>query len=115
MSSWNFNSTLSVRRTSSVSSSNKVSLSASLLLLLALFAPTQLPTMPHGWFGSALGHVNPVAAGLDYLDAVLVAGRSWTAGPSSLLSPLALAVVAGGLLVGAAPRLIRLQGGVRRL
>ena len=99
---------------SSVSSSNKVSLTASLLLLLALFTPTQLPTMPHGWFGSALGHLNPVTAGIDYLDAVLVAGRSWTTGLSALLSPVALALVAGGILVGAAPRVIRLPGGVRR-
>ena len=99
---------------SSVSSSNKVSLSASLLLLLALFTPTQLPTMPHGWSGSGLRHLNPVTAGMDYLDAVLVAGQSWTTGLSSLLSPVAFALVAGGILVGAAPRMIRLPGGVRR-
>jgi ABC-2 type transport system permease protein len=48
-----------------VSNSNKTSLAASLLLLIALFAPTQLPSgLPQGWFSEVLLRLNPVASGL---------------------------------------------------
>ena len=98
---------------SSVSSSNKLSLSVSLFLLLALFTPTQLPALPQGWFGTLLGRLNPVDAGMNYLDAVLVAGHGWTADLFWLVSPVVLAVVAGGVLIGAGSRMVRLFGGVR--
>jgi len=98
---------------STVSGSNKVSLSVSLLLLLALFAPTQLPGgPPQGWFGDILSRLNPVASGLRYVAAVVVNGHDWTRDLSYLISPLVTAVVAGVVLVTGAERLVRLSGGV---
>jgi ABC-2 type transport system permease protein len=97
---------------SAVSGSNKASLSVSLFLLLALFAPTQLPGGPKGWFGEVLLRVNPVASALHYIGAVLVNGHGWTRDLSYLASPLAAVVIAGGALVLAGPRIVRLTGGV---
>lgn len=98
---------------SALSGSNKVSLAVSLFLLLALFAPTQLPGgAPKGWFGEVLVRLNPVDAALHYLTAVLVTGHTWTRDLSYLLSPLCTAVLAGGVLVVASTRIVRLHGGV---
>jgi ABC-2 type transport system permease protein len=98
---------------STVSSSNKVSLSVTLFLLIALFAPTQLPAMPQGWFGNLLARVNPVGAATHYVTAVLVNGQRWTSGLSYLVSPLVLAALAGGALLAAGSGVVRLQPGVR--
>lgn len=99
---------------SALSSSNKVSLSVSLFLLLALFAPTQLPSgLPQGWFGTLLRGVNPVAAGLHYITATLVTGHGWTRDLGYLVSPLVFAAVAGGVLAVAGSRIVRLYGGVQ--
>lgn len=85
----------------------------SLFVLLALFAPTQLPGgAPKGWFGDLLVRLNPVDAALHYLTAVLVTGHTWTRDLSYLLSPLFTAVLAGGVLVAAGTRIVRLHGGV---
>jgi len=97
---------------SAVSASNKASLSVSLFLLLALFAPTQLPGgPPKGWFGDVLVWVNPVGSALHYIGAVLVNGHGWTRDLAYLASPLLALVLAGGVLVLAAPRIVRLTGG----
>ena len=98
---------------SALSGSNKVSVAVGLFLLLALFAPTQLPGgLPQGWFGDLLNAVNPVASGMRYVSAVLVTGHDWTRDLAYLVSPLATATLAGGVLIGAADRLVRLTGGV---
>ena len=98
---------------SAVSSSNKVSFAVSLFLLLALFAPTQLPGgLPQGWIFDVLLRLNPVASALHYLGAVLVSGHSLTHDLSSLISSLATVAVVGGALIAAAPRLVRLHAGV---
>jgi ABC-2 type transport system permease protein len=98
---------------SAVSNSNKVSLSVSLFLLFALFAPTQLPTgLPQGWFGDLLLRLNPVGAGLHYINAVLVNGHAWTSDLSYLASPLLTAMLAGGALAVASSRVLRLTAGV---
>jgi ABC-2 type transport system permease protein len=98
---------------STVSSSNRVSLAVSLFLLLALFAPTQLPTgAPQGWIGDVLVRLNPVAAALHYISAVLVNGHGWIRDSSYLVSPVVLALAAGGVLAAAGPRIVRLYGGV---
>jgi len=98
---------------SALSSSNKVSLSFSLFLLLALFAPTQLPAgLPQGWFGDLLGRLNPVGAATHYVTAVLVNGHGWTRDLAYLVSPLLTAAVAGGVLAIAGSRIVRLYGGV---
>ena len=98
---------------SGLSRSNKASLAVSLFVLLALFAPTQLPGgLPQGWFFDVLLHLNPVASALHYISAVLVSAHGWTRDLSYLVSPLLLAVFAGGALAVAGPRIVRLHGGV---
>lgn len=82
--------------------SNRVSLALSLLLLLALFAPTQLPSSAQkGWAGELLLRVNPVTAGESYVGKVVVDGHSLRDDVSWLISPLVgaifFAVGAGGL------------------
>jgi ABC-2 type transport system permease protein len=93
--------------------SNRVSLSLSLFILLALFAPTQLPSnAQQGWAGELLLRVNPLTAGEHYVGKILVSGHAWSEDLSWLLSPLVAAVV----LVVAAPilgaRFMQLRGGV---
>ena len=96
---------------SAVSNSNKTSLVASLFLLLVLFAPTQLPSGPQGWFFDVLLRLNPVASALTYISSSLVAGRPWTQALSYLVSPLLFVLLAGGALALAGPRLLRLTAG----
>jgi ABC-2 type transport system permease protein len=94
---------------SAASSSNRMSVSVSLFVLIALFAPTQLPERPQGWFGAALDRANPVDAAMHYVEAVLVQGHGWTRDLSYLVSPLLLAVLAGGALLLAGSRVIRVH------
>jgi ABC-2 type transport system permease protein len=92
--------------------SNRVSLAASLFLLLALFAPTQLPAgARQGWLGDLLLRLNPIASGVHYLGAVLVTGHRWTRDLSYLISPALTAVLAGAVVLVGADRLIRLERG----
>jgi len=98
---------------SAACNSNKTSVGASIFLLLILFAPTQLPSgLPQGWFFEALLRANPVASGLAYISAQLVEGHSWIQDLSYLITPLLTAIIAGGALVVAGPRLVRLTRGV---
>jgi ABC-2 type transport system permease protein len=96
---------------SSLSGSNRFSLSITLLVLLALFAPTQLPSgAQKGWAGDLLLRVDPMSAGLHYLGKLVVDGHSagqdlwWLAGPA-----VAAALAVGGALAGS--RVITLRGG----
>jgi ABC-2 type transport system permease protein len=85
-----------------VSSSSRLSLSASIFVLLALFAPTQIPSSARqAWFGGFLLRADPFTAGLRYLGRVIVWGESvmhpvgWLVGPAVgavLLPALALFV-----------------------
>jgi len=98
---------------SGVCNSNKTSIAASLFLLLILFAPTQLPSgLPQGWFFEVLQRANPVASALAYISSMLVEGHSWTQDLSYLITPLLTAIIAGGALLFAGPRLARLTAGV---
>lgn len=97
---------------SSVSSSNKVSLAVSLFLMLALFAPTQLPAMPTSSVGDLLVRINPVTAGMQYIQLVLLKGHSWTQDLTYLISPVVAVVAAVVALAVAGPRIVRLAGGV---
>ena len=98
---------------SAACNSNKTSIAASIFLLLILFAPTQLPSgLPQGWFFDVLLRANPVASGLAYISSILVEGHSWTQDLSLLITPLLTAIIAGGALVFAGPRLVRLTRGV---
>jgi len=93
--------------------SNRVSLSLSLFVLLALFAPTQLPSNAQkGWAGELLLRVNPLTAGEHYVGKILVSGHAWTQDISWLASPLtaAVALAAAAPILGA--RFMQLRGGV---
>ncbi|WP_433272423.1 ABC transporter permease [Actinosynnema sp. CS-041913] len=96
---------------SAASSSNKVSLGVSLFLVLALFAPTQLPAMPTSAVGDALTRVNPVTAGMHYLQLVVLKGHTWTQDLTYLVSPVVAVVGAIVALAVAGPRIVRLTGG----
>jgi ABC-2 type transport system permease protein len=75
-------------------SSNRVSLSVSLFLLLAVFAPSQLPSSAQkGWAGELLLRANPLTAGEHYVGKIVVNGHAWSEDASWLISPLAAAVV----------------------
>ena len=90
-------------------SSNRVSLSLSLFLLLAVFTPTQLPSSAQkGWAGEFLLRVNPLTAGEHYVGKIIVNGHSWSEDASWLISPIiaAPAFLALAAFVGA--RYIRL-------
>jgi ABC-2 type transport system permease protein len=94
------------------SSSNRVSLSIGLFVLLALFAPGQLPSSAQsGWAGDLLLRVNPLTAGEHYVGKIVVSGRGWHEDASWLVSPVVAAVLfaAAALLVGS--RFVSLRGG----
>lgn len=75
-------------------SSNRVSLSVSLFLLLAIFTPTQLPSSAQkGWAGEFLLRVNPLTAGEHYVGKIVVNDHSWSEDASWLISPVVAAVV----------------------
>lgn len=95
------------------SNTNRTSLASGLLLLLVLFAPTQLPALPKTGFGQLLNRINPIGSALHYMSQVLVARRGWTQDLGYLISPLVIAVAAVGALLVAAPRLVRLTAGTR--
>jgi ABC-2 type transport system permease protein len=98
---------------SAACNSNKTSITASIFLLLILFAPTQLPSgLPQGWFFDVLLRANPVASGLAYISSILVEGHSWPQDLALLITPLLTALIAGGALMFAGPRLVRLTRGV---
>jgi ABC-2 type transport system permease protein len=97
---------------STLARSNRMSLSVSLFILLALFAPTQLPSgAQHGWAGELLLRVNPVTAAEHYIGAVVVDQHGWTRDLSWLASPLAAAVGLTAIAILAAPRFVTLRGG----
>jgi ABC-2 type transport system permease protein len=92
--------------------SNRGSLALSLFVLLALFAPNQLPSPAQkGWAGELLLRVDPITAGLDYVGKILVNGHAWSEDVSLLVSPVVAAAVftAAALVLGG--RLLRLRGG----
>lgn len=92
--------------------SNRISLSLSLFVLLALLAPTQLPAgAQQAWAGDLLLRVNPLTAGERYVSKIVVSGHGWTEDISWLLSPVGAVVFAtAAVLVGG--RYTRLRGGV---
>jgi ABC-2 type transport system permease protein len=97
---------------SSVASSNRLSLSVSLFVLLALFAPTQLPSgAEKGWAGELLMRANPFTAGEHYIVKVVIDQHSWSQDAWWLLSPVIAAVVLSVLAILVAPRFITLRGG----
>jgi ABC-2 type transport system permease protein len=96
---------------STFSRSNRLSLSVSFFILLALFAPTQLPSGAQGgWAGDVLLRIDPMSSGLHYLGRLIVDGRSAGQELSWLIGPaIAAALAVGGALV--ASRSLGLRGG----
>jgi ABC-2 type transport system permease protein len=89
--------------------SNRVSLSLSLFLLLAIFTPTQLPSSAQkGWAGELLLRVNPLTAGEHYVGKIVVNDHSWSEDVSWLLSPVVAAAVFLALVAIAGARYMRL-------
>ena len=96
---------------SSLATSNRVSLSLSLFVLLAFFAPTQLPSSAQqGWAGDLFIRIDPFSAGLHYLGKILVDGHNAGQEIAWLLSPL---IAAGSAVLAAlgASRFLTLRGG----
>ena len=93
--------------------SNKTSLACGLLLLLVLFAPTQLPALPKTGFGQALTRINPIGSSLHYISQILVNHRNWTQDLAYLAAPLVLTLLVVTTLLAAGPRLVRLTAGSR--
>ena len=95
--------------------SNRISLSLGLFLLLALYAPTQLPAGARsGWAGDLLLRVNPLTAGEHYVGRILVDGHSWSEDLSWLVSPVLAAVIFAAAAIALSARFIRLPGGFAR-
>jgi ABC-2 type transport system permease protein len=94
------------------SSSNRVSLSLSVLLLLALFVPTQLPSAAQqGWAGDLLLRLNPITAGEHYVGKIVTSAHPWSEDLSWLVSPLVCAAAFAALALLAGARCVRLGGG----
>jgi ABC-2 type transport system permease protein len=91
--------------------SNRISLSLSLFVLLALFAPTQFPTSAQqGWFGDFLMRANPLTAGEHYVGKIVVDGHGWREDVSWLVSPCVAAVAFTAFAAIAGARFVRLGG-----
>jgi len=91
--------------------SNRLSLSVCLLVLIALFAPTQFPTgAQQGWAGELIQRVNPITAGEHYIGKLIVDGHPWSRDESWLVSPVAAAVLLAAIAIAIAPRFLTLHG-----
>jgi ABC-2 type transport system permease protein len=78
---------------SSLTGTNGLSLALSFFILLALAAPSQMPAeSTRGWAGELLLRQDPVAAGLTYLERLIINGHTLTQDLNLLLFPLILAV-----------------------
>lgn len=94
-------------------SSNRISVSISLFVLLALFAPTQLPAPAQsGWAGDLLLRINPLAAGEHYIGKIVVNAHGWGEDASWLASPAIGAALFCTLALVAGAKAMRLRGGV---
>jgi ABC-2 type transport system permease protein len=91
---------------------NWLSLALSLFLLLALFAPTQLPSnAQRGWLGDFLIRANPVSAGERYVGWLLVQGHGWSQDIWWLFAPLVGAVVGLAVVGFVGGRYVTLRAG----
>ena len=94
------------------SSSNRVALSLSLFILLALFAPTQFPAgATTAWVGDLLVRIDPMSAGENYVGKVVINSHSWSQDVSLLASPLVGAVGLLAVAVVLSRRYLGLRGG----
>jgi ABC-2 type transport system permease protein len=97
---------------SALASTNRLSLSVSLFVLLALFAPTLLPAgAKQGWAGELLLRVNPMTAAEHYMRNVVINQYEWTRELSWLVSPIAAGVGLAIIAIFVVPRFITLREG----
>ncbi len=95
---------------SAVSMSNRVSLAASVAILLILAAPGLLPAVSSkGVLGSLLIKMNPVSAGLKLAGSVLIDQKTWGSQWTLLISPLVAAAALTFVAVSMSRR-VRLGG-----
>ncbi len=91
---------------SSMAMSNRVSLATSVAILLLLAAPSQLPAVKaDSTLGSVLITANPVSAGLQLANNVVVKQQPMSDQWVYLISPIVAAVVATGVAIAMAGRL----------
>jgi hypothetical protein len=91
---------------SSIAMSNRVSLAASVTILLLTAAPSQLPAIKaNGALGAILIKANPVSAGLAMADNILVKQQSWSGQWPFLVSPIVAAVLFTAIAVALSRRL----------
>jgi ABC-2 type transport system permease protein len=96
---------------STLARSNRLSLSVGLFVLLALYAPTQLPAgAKQAWLGDLLLRLNPVTAAEHWIGRVVINGRDLTQDAGWLLSPLVAAVALTAVALLVAPRYMTLRG-----
>jgi ABC-2 type transport system permease protein len=92
---------------SAVARSNRLSLSVCLLVLLALFAPTQFPTgAKQGWLSDLLQRANPVTAANHYIGNLIVDGHAWSRDVAWLASSAVAAVLFAAIAVWVVPRVL---------
>jgi ABC-2 type transport system permease protein len=88
------------------SSSSRYSVSLSFFLLLALYAPHQMPTeATRGWAGETLLRIDPFTGGLPYLERLVLNEHALSQDIRLLVVPLLAAVVLPLLALVAARRL----------
>jgi ABC-2 type transport system permease protein len=93
--------------------SNRLSLSVGLFVLLALYAPTQLPTgARQGWAADALLRANPVTAAEHYISTVVINQHGFTQDAAWLVSPAVAAVALTAAVLVFAPRFLTLRGAI---
>jgi ABC-2 type transport system permease protein len=94
-----------------LASSNRVSLSVSLFVLLALFAPTLLPGgAKQGWAGELFQRVNPMTAAEHYMRNVVISQYEWTKDLDWLIAPAVASAVLAIVAIAIAPRFMSLRG-----
>lgn len=97
---------------STFSGSNGVSLSVGFLVLLALYAPNQMPAeATRGWVGELLLRLDPFTSGLLYLERLTINAHSATQDLGLLAAPFVAAVALPVAAVAAAGRLTLLTRG----
>jgi ABC-2 type transport system permease protein len=95
-----------------LASTNRLSLSVSLFVLLALFAPTLLPGgAKQGWAGELLLRLNPMTAAEHYTRNVVINQYEWTKELSWLTSPIVASAGLALIAIVVMPRFISLRGG----
>jgi ABC-2 type transport system permease protein len=94
--------------------SNGMSLALSFFVLLALYAPHQLPAeASRGWAGEALLRLDPFTSALTYLDRLVINAHSLGQDLGLLVVPLLTAVLVPGLALALSGRLSLLPRGSR--